>query len=113
MSRGWVPQQGELIWINFNPQAGHEQGGHRPALVLSKQVFNKTGLAIVCPITSQIKGYPFEVRLQKASTISGVVLSDHIKSLDWRARNAKPGEPAGREVMDQVSQYLKLIFGFE
>ncbi len=113
MSRAWIPQQGEVIWIDFDPQAGHEQAGHRPALVLSKQVFNKSGLAIVCPVTSQVKGHPFEVPLQRASTIAGVVLSDHIKSLDWRARKAKLAEPADPEVVDRVLQFLKLIFAIE
>ena len=113
MSRGWIPQQGEVIWIDFDPQAGHEQAGHRPALVLSKQVFNKSGLAIVCPVTSQVKGHPIEVPLRRVGTMSGVVLSDHVKSLDWRARKATLAEPADPEVVDQVLRFLKLIFAIE
>lgn len=79
-----------MVWLSFNPQSGHEQAGRRPALVLSPQVYNeKTGLAIVCPITSQVKGYPFEARIPDNSEIMGVVLSDQVKNLDWKARKAE------------------------
>jgi mRNA interferase MazF len=88
--RTYTPQAGDVVWLDFDPQTGREQRGHRPGLVLSPHEYNrKTGLALVCPITSQIKGYPFEVRIQGEAGIDGVVLSDHIKNLDWRARNAK------------------------
>lgn len=81
-----VPQQGEIIWIDFDPQSGHEQAGRRPALVLSKTTYNqKIGRAFVCPITSKVKGYPFEVAIQTPS-IQGVVLSDHLKNVDWVSR---------------------------
>ncbi len=85
----YIPDSGDIVWITFNPQAGHEQAGHRPALVLSPKAYNrKTGLAILCPITSRVKGYPFEVEIPKGLKVGGVVLSDQVKSLDWRARNA-------------------------
>ena len=85
----YCPKRGDVVWISFNPQAGHEQAGHRPALVLSPQSYNrKVGLALLCPITSQIKGYPFEVSVPPGLKVSGVVLSDQIKSMDWMARGA-------------------------
>lgn len=78
-----------MVWIAFNPQAGHEQAGHRPALVLSPEPYNrKVGLALLCPVTNQIKGYPFEVNVPPGLKASGVVLSDQIKSMDWKARGA-------------------------
>ena len=86
----YVPDRGEVIWLEFNPQSGHEQAGHRPALVISPKIYNsKTSLALVCPITSQVKNYGFEVAIPSGFTISGVVLADQIKNLDWNARNAK------------------------
>jgi len=84
----YVPERGDAVWLDFNPQSGHEQAGRRPALVISPFAYNrKVGLALFCPITSQVKGYPFEVALPKAAKLKGVVLSDQIKSLDWQARN--------------------------
>ena len=91
---GTVPDAGDLVWFTFDPQAGREQAGRRPALILSPASYNrKSGLAVVCPITSHIKGYPFEVELGPNLPVSGVILADHLKSLDWRVRRA---EPAGR-----------------
>ena len=85
----YVPDRGEAVWITLNPQAGHEQAGRRPAVVLSPAAYNgKVGLAILCPITNQIKGYPFEVVLPSGLGVAGAILSDQVKSLDWRARNA-------------------------
>ncbi len=85
----YVPERGDLIWLSLDPQAGHEQRGRRPALVLSPAAYNgKTGLALVCPLTSQVKGYPFEVALPEGLSVSGVVLSDQLRSLDWRVRRA-------------------------
>ena len=87
---GYVPAQGDLILFDFDPQAGHEQGGRRPVVVLSAKAYNQLiGLALVCPVTSREKGYPFEVKLPGNLPISGVVLSDHVKSQDWRARQAE------------------------
>lgn len=86
----YIPDRGDVVWINFNPQAGHEQAGKRPAFVLSPASYNrKVGLALLCPITNKIKGYPFEVDLPKGLPVSGTILSDQLKSLDWQARNAE------------------------
>jgi mRNA interferase MazF len=85
----YVPDRSHLVWLSFDPQAGREQAGRRPALVLSPAAYNdRAGLALACPITSQMKGYPFEVPLPPGLPITGVVLADHVKSLDWRARRA-------------------------
>ena len=89
-SRVYVPARGEAVWLTFDRQAGHAQSGRRPAVVLSPQEYNRrTGLAILCPVTSQIKGYPFEVVLPEKTAINGAVLADQVRSLDWRARKAK------------------------
>ena len=89
-SKQYIPDCGDIVWLTFNPQSGHEQSGRRPALVISPLVYNnKTDLAIFCPITSQVKGYPFEVKLPDNLEIGGVILSDQIKNLDWRAREAE------------------------
>ncbi|HEY3131905.1 MAG TPA: endoribonuclease MazF [Acidobacteriota bacterium] len=90
MAARYVPDRGDVIWISLSPQAGHEQAGRRPALVVSPRAYNgKVGLAIICPVTSQIKGYPFEVTVPVGLRITGAVLADQVKSLDWRARRAK------------------------
>ena len=90
MARRQAPERGEIIWLHLTPQAGHEQAGHRPAMVISPASYNrKAGLALCCPITSHVKGYPFEVRLPEECEVAGVVLADQVKSLDWRARKAK------------------------
>ena len=84
-----VPDRGDAVWIDFSPQVGSEQAGHRPAVVLSPARYNgRVGLAILCPITSQVKGYPFEVVIPEGLGVTGVILSDQIKSLDWRKRRA-------------------------
>ncbi len=86
----YIPKRGDMVWISFNPQAGHEQAGRRPAIVLSPKAYNrKVGLAIFCPITNQAKGYPFEVSLPEGVGVTGVILSDQVKSLDWRIRKAE------------------------
>ncbi|HPA48370.1 MAG TPA: endoribonuclease MazF [bacterium] len=88
--QAYVPQRGDVVWVTLNPQAGHEQAGRRPAVVLSPAAYNsKVGLAILCPITSQVKGYPFEVLVPDGLPVSGIVLADQVKSLDWRAREAE------------------------
>ena len=88
--KAYVPQRGDVVWITLNPQAGHEPAGRRPAVVLSPAAYNgKVGLAVLCPITSRIKGYPFEVLIPADVAVSGVILADQVKSLDWRARNAE------------------------
>jgi mRNA interferase MazF len=86
----YVPRRGDIVWINLNPQAGHEQAGRRPAGVLSPEKYNrKIGLALFCPVTSRVKGYPFEVMLPEGLPVKGVILADEIKSLDWRVRNVE------------------------
>lgn len=90
MPSRYVPDRGDLVWLQFDPQAGHEQAGRRPALVLSPRAYNsKVGLGLFCPVTSQVKGYPFEVTLPPDRPVSGVILADQIKSLDWRTRHAE------------------------
>ncbi len=108
----YIPDRGDLIWLTFDPQVGHEQAGRRPALVLSPKSYNqKSYLAILCPITSQIKGYPFEVLLPTGSTIGGAVLVDHVKSLDWKARKAQPAGMAPASIVTEVlSRLSPLLF---
>ena len=100
----YVPDRGDLVWLEFTPQAGSEQRGRRPALVLSPKIYNeKVGLALFCPVTSKIKGYPFEVELPDGTAVSGVVLSDQLKSLDWRSRKVKFIERASLDIMAMVT----------
>jgi mRNA interferase MazF len=107
--RRYVPDRGDVVWLNFMPQAGHEQAGHRPALVLSPASYNgKTGLMLCCPVTSQVKGYPFEVPLDVGG-IHGVVLSDQVKSLDWKARQAKRKGAVPKAVMDQTLARIRAL----
>ena len=105
----YIPGRGDIIYLNFNPQAGHEQAGKRPAIVLSPKEYNKkTNLLIACPITSRIKGYPFEVPLNN-STTKGVVLSDQVKSLDWKVRKAAFVEQVSGPVLAEVQHKLLLL----
>jgi len=99
----YIPAQGDIVWLQFNPQAGHEEAGRRPALVVSPKEYNrKVGLALFCPVTSQVKGYPFEVLLPSGLAASGAVLSDQVKSLDWRVRKAKRLCTAPKEVVEEA-----------
>ncbi len=110
VANNYVPDRGHIVWMNFTPQAGHEQAGHRPALVLSSFEYNqKIGLALFCPITSIAKGYPFEVALPSTSAISGVVLADQVKSLDWRARNARYECDATPQVVSDVLAKVSVL----
>lgn len=103
MPHRYVPQRGDIVWLQFSPQAGHEEAGRRPAMVISPKAYNeKVGLALFCPITNQIKGYPFEVVLPHDLKATGAVLSDQIKSLDWRARKAKRICAAPQNAIDEV-----------
>ena len=108
----YVPDRGDVVWINLNPQAGHEHSGRRPAVVVSPRSYNgKVGLGLFCPITSQAKGYPFEVVIPGGLPVAGVVLADQVKSLDWRARQAEFAArlPAktGAEVVDKLAVLLE------
>jgi mRNA interferase MazF len=107
----YIPGRGDVVWLNFTPQAGHEQAGKRPAIVLSPIEYNKkTGLILACPITSKVKGYPFEVTIS-AKNIRGVVLSDQVKNLDWRQRKASFIEEAPPETLKNVQEKLILLLG--
>jgi len=109
VKNNYIPAKGDIVWLNFDPQAGHEQKGKRPALILSPVEYNKkTGLVIFCPITNQIKGYPFEVNIG-SKKISGVVLSDQMKSLDWKIRDAEFILTVSKSVMDDVMHKVKLL----
>lgn len=114
MGRGYIPECGDIVWLEFTPQAGYEQAGHRPALVVSPKAYNeKVGLALFCPITSNVKGYPFEVVLPEKFEVSGVILSDQIKSLDWRVRKAKRITYAPRDVLEEVLAKILALLGIE
>ncbi len=106
----YIPDRGDAVWINFNPQAGHEQSGRRPAIVLSPAAYNrKVGLAIFCPITNQIKGYPFEVTIPSGLNLTGVVLSDQAKNLDWQVRDAELIVRLPVSVTDEVLKKLRTL----
>lgn len=106
----YVPDRGDAVWIDFNPQAGHEQAGRRPAIVISPASYNrKVGLAILCPITNQIKGYPFEVVIPSGLRVTGAVLSDQVKNLDWKIRKAERIGTLPTEVTDEVLKKLRTL----
>ena len=110
MARSYVPEAGDVVWLEFSPQAGHEQAGHRPALVLSPASYNgKTGMMVCCPMTTQIKGYPFEVIFR--TNPPGAILSDQVKSLDWRARRTKRKASVSTEILDEVRKKLGALIG--
>jgi mRNA interferase MazF len=103
----YVPDRGDIVWLSFDPTAGHEQAGRRPALILSRRAYNaRAGLALICPITSRVKGYPYEVALPAGLAVNGVVLADHVKSLDWHARRAVFADTAPAATVDEVIQKL-------
>lgn len=106
----YIPEAGDIVWLQFNPQAGHEQAGHRPALVVSPAEYNKIGLMLCCPMTTKIKGYPFEVLI--SGSPSSVVLSDQVKSLDWKVRAAKrKGKVTAQELDEVRAKSTALICG--
>ena len=111
MPRQYVPERGDIVWLHFTPQAGHEQAGHRPALVISPRSYNRrVGLALFCPVTSQVKGYPFEVALPPGLKAQGAILSDQVKSLDWRVRKAKRVCTVPNEVLEEtVAKVFALV----
>jgi mRNA interferase MazF len=106
----YVPAQGDAVWITLDPQAGHEQAGRRPALVLSPAAYNgRVGLALLCPITNQQKGYPFEVALPEGLAVTGVALADQVKNLDWGARRASRICAVPHDVVVQVLRRLNAL----
>jgi mRNA interferase MazF len=107
-----IPDTGDLIWLSFTPQAGREQAGRRPGLVLSPRAYNaKVGLCLVCPVTGQAKGYPFEVVLPDGLPVQGVVLADHVKSADWQVRGSDHIANAPADVLDEVRAKLRPLLG--
>jgi len=109
----FVPDAADLVWLTFDPQAGHEQAGRRPALVLSPAAYNqKSGLALVCPVTSQIKGYPFEVPVPAGCGVSGAILADHLKSVDWKARHAAKIGRIPSSTLAEVLARLAPLLGY-
>ncbi len=110
MSHSYCPKRGDVVWLTFTPQAGHEQVGHRPALTLSPESYNKkSGLAIFCPMTTQIKSYPFEVPISHGNKASGVVLADQVKSLDWQTRGARFYFKASESTLSDVLNKLGVL----
>lgn len=108
----YIPNRGDIVWITFNPQAGHEQAGRRPACILSPSAYNsKVGLAILCPVTSQVKHYPFEVLIPEGLKISGAILSDQVKNLDWKIRQAEFVCKLPATTLNEVLQKLGTLIG--
>jgi mRNA interferase MazF len=105
--KAYVPNRGDVVWIDFDPQTGHEQAGRRPALVLSPRSYNRpAGLALLCPITTQAKGYPYEVTISASLRVSGVVLTDQVKNMDWKQRRATFLCQMPADVLDEVVEKL-------
>ena len=109
-----VPDSGDIVWLNFNPVSGHEQKGKRPALVITPLAYNRaSGLCFVLPVTSKEKGYPFEVSLPEGTKITGVVLVDQGRTVDWKARKAEKIESLPVETVKRVKVLLKTLLGIE
>ena len=114
MMSNYVPQRGDVVWINMYPQAGHEQAGRRPAIVLSPRSYNdKVGLALFCPVTNQIKGYPFEVIIPSGLKVTGAILSDQVKSLDWKIRNTEYSTKVPETVVLEIFKKLSTLLRFD
>jgi mRNA interferase MazF len=112
VSRAYVPDRGDLVRLSFSPQAGREQAGRRPGLVLSPAPYSRrAGLALICPVTSRIKGYPFEVPLEGGGDVAGVILADHLRSVDWRARKVEFIGRASDRVVGEVVGRLRALVG--
>ena len=110
MAQSYVPDVGDIVWVSFNPQTGHEQAGHRPAVVLSPATYNaKTSLMVCCPMTTQIKNYPFEVLI--AGPSRSAVLADQVKSLDWRKRRAKRKGIISAGELAEVRAKIRALIG--
>jgi len=109
VGRAYLPEAGDVVWLEFDPQAGHEQAGHRPALVISPATYNgKTGLMVCCPMTTKIKGHPFEVSVDM-NGVAGAVLADQVKSLDWKVRGARKKAVVSDQVMRHVRAKIKVL----
>ena len=107
--RTYVPEAGDIVWLQFDPQAGHEQAGHRPALVLSPAIYNsKAQLMVCCPLSTKVKNHPFEVQITM-NGVEGVVLSDQVKSLDWKVRQAIKKDSASDAVMREVKAKIRAL----
>lgn len=106
---GYVPDEGDIIWLNFTPQSGHEQAGHRPAVVLSPAAYNRIGLLLCCPLTTKSKGYPFEVLV--AGETESFALADQVKSLDWRSRGAKQKGRATHAELSSIRAKARALIG--
>jgi mRNA interferase MazF len=107
---GYVPERGDVVWLSFDPRLGHEQAGHRPALVLSPAVYNeKAGTMVCCPITSRKKGYPFQVEIVGNPDVSGMVMADQVTCVDWQARTAKKKGAVGEDVLQEVRNLLEAL----
>ena len=114
MMSSYIPQRGDVVWINMHPQAGHEQAGRRPAVVLSPRPYNaKVGLALFCPVTNQVKGYPFEVIIPPGLEVTGVILSDQVKSLDWKVRNTEYYDKVPENVVLEIFKKLSTLLRFD
>ena len=106
----YVPDRGDLLWLSFSPQKGHEQAGRRPAVCLSPSIYNaKTGLGLFCPVTTKIKGYPFEVQLPENLPVKGVILADQIRNLDWRARKAEFISHIPQNILEEVLGKISVL----
>ena len=113
MVRSYLPDAGDFVWLTFDPQAGREKAGRHPALVLSPGVYNaKSGLAIVCPVTNQVKGYPFEVAVPPGHGTTGVILADQLKSVDWKACRVEKLGQCPAEALDEVRARLAPLLGY-
>jgi mRNA interferase MazF len=107
---GYVPEKGDVVWLDFDPQTGHEQSGRRPAFVLSPAKYNgRTGLMLCCPVSTQVKGYPFEVTIEGNAKVKGAVLADQVKSLDWQKRKAEKKGSVSEVVIEEVIEKIKAI----
>ena len=106
----WIPDRGDLVWVSFTPQAGREQAGHRPAVIVSPALYNrKSGLALMCPVTKHIKNYPFHVRLPEGLPVQGEVQSDQVRSLDWEARKAEFICRLPKDIMQEIMGKLTAL----
>ena len=114
VTREYIPEAGNIVWLDFGPSQGHEQQGVRPGIVVSNSSFNiKTGISLVCPITKQDKGYIFTVTLKKGLKTSGVILVNHIKSIDWRTRKVQFIEKTEQQTLEDVQSLIKAILSGE